>query len=73
MLRAQGSWDGRLPPRDAWRRVLGEAPSPDSLDLAESLRVYRERFGTWPDGFMKRCEPKTPSRQTRSWVISPGS
>jgi pilus assembly protein CpaF len=34
VLRAQGGWDGRLTPRDAWRRVLGDAPYADPLDLA---------------------------------------
>jgi pilus assembly protein CpaF len=34
LLRDHGGWDGRLPPQDAWRRVLGAVPYPEPLDLA---------------------------------------
>jgi pilus assembly protein CpaF len=34
VLRNRGGWDSRLSPQDAWRRILGEVPYPDPLDLA---------------------------------------
>jgi len=34
ILRDNGGWDGRLTPHDAWRRVFGDTPYPDSRDLA---------------------------------------
>jgi pilus assembly protein CpaF len=42
-----GGWDGRLSPRVAWQRVLGDMPYPDALKLAEHptlgpLDVYLE-------------------------------